>query len=91
MTQGGPSNYAAVDHFSPSKIKDWALDDLNKTISWLESQDEKVNCLGHLLVYSLICFQVAELNILHTRRLEFTLILLLLYSIIWAIFFFSII
>ncbi|KAG6478603.1 hypothetical protein ZIOFF_062046 [Zingiber officinale] len=27
--------------FSPSKIKKWAIDDLHKTMSWLESQDEK--------------------------------------------------
>ncbi|WOL11243.1 DNA-repair protein XRCC1 [Canna indica] len=27
--------------FSPSKIKQWAINDLHKTISWLESQDEK--------------------------------------------------
>ncbi|XP_020100099.1 DNA-repair protein XRCC1 isoform X1 [Ananas comosus] len=31
----------AKDYFSPSKIKKWALDDLNQTVSWLESQDEK--------------------------------------------------
>ncbi|KDP37182.1 hypothetical protein JCGZ_06238 [Jatropha curcas] len=31
----------AKDHFSPSKIKEWAIDDLNRTISWLESQEEK--------------------------------------------------
>ncbi|XP_020268932.1 DNA-repair protein XRCC1 [Asparagus officinalis] len=29
------------DHFSPSKIKEWAIDDLNKTVTWLESQEEK--------------------------------------------------
>ncbi|XP_065869053.1 DNA-repair protein XRCC1 [Euphorbia lathyris] len=28
-------------HFSPSKVKEWAADDLNRTISWLESQEEK--------------------------------------------------
>ncbi|XP_062233634.1 DNA-repair protein XRCC1-like [Phragmites australis] len=27
--------------FSPSKIKQWAMDDLMQTVSWLESQDEK--------------------------------------------------
>nr|AKR53707.1 X-ray repair cross complementing protein 1 [Triticum aestivum] len=27
--------------FSPSKIKQWAMDDFAKTISWLESQEEK--------------------------------------------------
>lgn len=27
--------------FSPSKLKKWAIDDLQSTISWLESQDEK--------------------------------------------------
>lgn len=30
------------DGFSPSKVKKWAIDDLNRTISWLENQDEKV-------------------------------------------------
>ncbi|THG21345.1 hypothetical protein TEA_016556 [Camellia sinensis var. sinensis] len=29
------------ESFSPSKVKKWAIDDLNKTISWLESQEEK--------------------------------------------------
>ncbi|TKW19602.1 hypothetical protein SEVIR_4G031100v4 [Setaria viridis] len=28
-------------HFSPSKIKQWAMDDLTQTVSWLESQEEK--------------------------------------------------
>lgn len=27
--------------FSPSKVKEWVIDDLNRTISWLESQEEK--------------------------------------------------
>ncbi|TVT97524.1 hypothetical protein EJB05_57228 [Eragrostis curvula] len=27
--------------FSPSKIKQWAMDDLAQTVSWLESQEEK--------------------------------------------------
>ncbi|CAM0912701.1 unnamed protein product [Alopecurus aequalis] len=27
--------------FSPSKIKQWAMDDFAKTVSWLESQEEK--------------------------------------------------
>ncbi|CAI8611871.1 unnamed protein product [Vicia faba] len=27
--------------FDPSEVKKWALDDLNKTIQWLESQEEK--------------------------------------------------
>jgi DNA-repair protein XRCC1 len=30
-------------YFSPSKIKQWAMDDFAKTISWLESQEEKVS------------------------------------------------
>ncbi|GMH14270.1 hypothetical protein Nepgr_016111 [Nepenthes gracilis] len=29
------------DNFSPFKVKKWATEDLKKTISWLESQDEK--------------------------------------------------
>ncbi|KAI5414023.1 hypothetical protein KIW84_058242 [Lathyrus oleraceus] len=28
--------------FEPSEVKKWALDDLNKTIQWLESQEEKI-------------------------------------------------
>jgi len=28
--------------FSPSKIKQWAVDDLAQTMSWLDSQEEKV-------------------------------------------------
>ncbi|XP_059640884.1 DNA-repair protein XRCC1 isoform X2 [Cornus florida] len=36
----GASN-PAKEHFSPSKVKKWATEDLNKTISWLESQEEK--------------------------------------------------
>ncbi|XP_010249872.1 PREDICTED: DNA-repair protein XRCC1 isoform X2 [Nelumbo nucifera] len=30
-----------VKHLSPSKLKKWAIDDLNRTISWLESQEER--------------------------------------------------
>ncbi|KAH0749469.1 hypothetical protein KY290_028701 [Solanum tuberosum] len=29
------------DGFSPYKVKKWAIDDLNRTISWLENQDER--------------------------------------------------
>ncbi|KAL9264221.1 DNA-repair protein XRCC1-like protein, partial [Drosera capensis] len=32
---------AAVLNLSPLKVKRWARDDFNKTISWLENQDEK--------------------------------------------------
>uniref|UniRef100_A0A5B7A5Y4 Putative DNA-repair protein XRCC1 isoform X3 n=1 Tax=Davidia involucrata TaxID=16924 RepID=A0A5B7A5Y4_DAVIN len=38
--KSGASN-PAKEHFSPSKVKKWAIDDLTKTISWLESQEEK--------------------------------------------------
>ncbi|TXG69148.1 hypothetical protein EZV62_004083 [Acer yangbiense] len=31
----------AKEKFSPSELKKWVADDLNKTISWLESQEEK--------------------------------------------------
>ncbi|RVW28984.1 DNA-repair protein XRCC1 [Vitis vinifera] len=31
----------AKDLFSPSEVKKWAIDDLHKTISWLDSQEEK--------------------------------------------------
>ena len=33
----------AKDLFSPSEVKKWAIDDLHKTISWLDSQEEKVS------------------------------------------------
>lgn len=40
-----PSKGAASDrveeHFSSSKVKKWATDDLKRTISWLENQDNK--------------------------------------------------
>ncbi|KAM7475952.1 hypothetical protein LguiB_023195 [Lonicera macranthoides] len=32
---------SAKDCFPPSEVKKWAIDDLEKTISWLESQEEK--------------------------------------------------
>ncbi|XP_062090022.1 DNA-repair protein XRCC1-like isoform X2 [Humulus lupulus] len=32
---------SAKAHLSPSKLKNWAVDDLDNTISWLESQEEK--------------------------------------------------
>lgn len=41
VNQSGASN-PAKECFSPSKVKKWAIDDLNKTVSWLESQEEKV-------------------------------------------------
>ncbi|KAL6334318.1 hypothetical protein AAG906_014719 [Vitis piasezkii] len=31
----------AKDLFSPSEVKKWAIDDLHKTISWLDGQEEK--------------------------------------------------
>ncbi|KAK1264508.1 hypothetical protein QJS04_geneDACA024422 [Acorus gramineus] len=34
---GAPNHH----QFSPSKVKHWAIDDLKKTISWLENQEEK--------------------------------------------------
>lgn len=34
------------EYFVPSKVKKWAADDFSKTISWLESQDEKVNYIA---------------------------------------------
>jgi hypothetical protein len=34
---------SADNQFSPSKIKQWAMDDLAQTVSWLESQEEKVS------------------------------------------------
>lgn len=40
--QGEPSNPARV-YLSPSKVKEWAMDDLNNTILWLDSQEEKVS------------------------------------------------
>ncbi|XP_037460536.1 DNA-repair protein XRCC1-like isoform X1 [Triticum dicoccoides] len=39
-TKAGRSD-AINKQFSPSKIKQWAMDDFAKTISWLESQEEK--------------------------------------------------
>ncbi|MED6218867.1 hypothetical protein PIB30_030529 [Stylosanthes scabra] len=32
---------AAGKYFLPSEVKKWAIDDLNKTVQWLESQEEK--------------------------------------------------
>ncbi|XP_058226823.1 DNA-repair protein XRCC1 isoform X2 [Rhododendron vialii] len=40
VKQSGSSN-PAKECFCPSKVKKWAIDDLNKTVSWLESQEEK--------------------------------------------------
>ncbi|KAK1264506.1 hypothetical protein QJS04_geneDACA024426 [Acorus gramineus] len=34
---GAPNHH----QFSPFKVKHWAIDDLKKTISWLENQEEK--------------------------------------------------
>ncbi|KAK9282522.1 hypothetical protein L1049_005442 [Liquidambar formosana] len=39
-SKSGASN-PAKEHFPPSKVKKWVIDDLNRTISWLESQEEK--------------------------------------------------
>lgn len=47
--QSGASK-PAKEYFSPPKVKKWAIDDFNKTVSWLESQEEKV------LKSSLTCF-----------------------------------
>lgn len=42
MKQRVASN-SAKDCFPSSEVKKWAIDDLEKTISWLERQEEKVN------------------------------------------------
>ncbi|GAB4842022.1 hypothetical protein Ancab_011982 [Ancistrocladus abbreviatus] len=39
--KGGGAMKPARESFSPFKVKRWAIDDLKKTIAWLESQDEK--------------------------------------------------
>jgi hypothetical protein len=40
---------ATKECFPPSEVKKWAVDDLSRTITWLESQDEKVQglCCGY--------------------------------------------
>ncbi|KAH7681778.1 DNA-repair protein XRCC1 protein [Dioscorea alata] len=40
VAKDGCSN-TVKDIFSPSKVKEWVMDDLQKTVSWLESQEEK--------------------------------------------------
>ncbi|KGN45337.1 DNA-repair protein XRCC1 [Cucumis sativus] len=40
IAQSRRSNFSR-DCFSPSKLKKWAIDDYHKTLSWLESQEEK--------------------------------------------------
>lgn len=43
--------------FSPSKLKKWAIDDYHKTLSWLESQEEKVRTKVLTFFFLLnICF-----------------------------------
>ncbi|CAK7356639.1 unnamed protein product [Dovyalis caffra] len=37
----GRASNPTKEFFFPSKVKDWVIDDLNRTISWLESQEEK--------------------------------------------------
>ena len=34
--------------FSTFEVKKWAIDDMNKTKSWLDSQEEKVSKIGLL-------------------------------------------
>jgi len=41
LLQAGHSD-SGNKQFSPSKIKQWAMDDLTQTVSWLKSQEEKV-------------------------------------------------
>ena len=36
--------------FPPPEVKKWAIDDLKKTIQWLESQEEKVTILSVLCI-----------------------------------------
>ncbi|XWS19033.1 hypothetical protein CRYUN_Cryun32bG0096300 [Craigia yunnanensis] len=35
------ASHPAKESFSPSEVKKWVIDDINGTISWLESQEEK--------------------------------------------------
>lgn len=48
----GVASSTEHEYFVPSKVKKWAADDFSKTISWLESQDEKVNCIALLTCQS---------------------------------------
>ena len=45
----------AKECFSLSKVKRWSVNDLSKTITWLGSQDEKVQglCCCHCYYYKL--------------------------------------
>ncbi|KAG9160259.1 hypothetical protein Leryth_022562 [Lithospermum erythrorhizon] len=40
VSQGVPAK-CVEEHFSSSEVKKWAADDLRRTISWLENQDDK--------------------------------------------------
>lgn len=58
----GKLSDAINDHFSPTKIRQWATDDLGTTISWLESQEEtpEKNELNAIAVEGIItCLQDA--------------------------------
>lgn len=53
----GVASDTEQEYFVPSKVKKWAADDFSKTISWLESQDEKVNYIA------LVTCQSCDINI----------------------------
>jgi hypothetical protein len=63
--QAGHSD-SANKHFSPSKIKQWAMDDLTQTVSWLESQEEKVGVpsekTASIYVVHLVCLTKVSFN-----------------------------
>lgn len=56
--------------FSPSKVKKWAIDDLQSTISWLESQDEKVNLFWLDICNHLIYFVFAARYHLYVLEID---------------------
>ena len=53
----------AKDLFPPSEVKKWAIDDLQKTISWLDSQEEKVSStLLSCFVVNCYCLYLTSIN-----------------------------
>lgn len=47
MLQKSPSESERIEEFSASIVKQWVKDDMDKTMSWLQSQEEQVKIIYH--------------------------------------------
>lgn len=69
-SQNRPACNTVEEPFSVTEVKKWARDDLTETISWLESQEEKVRGVLYVLIPKNTCFCCLTIATASTRRYQ---------------------